>query len=86
MAEKPLGSGEIYTETVVWSAPEAHLKDAPYQMAIVLLDAGGRVTARILGDRVKHGHFRGIPRRRALFSEVGMRISFMISDVPAPMV
>ena len=27
MADKPLGSGQIYTETVVWSAPEAHLKD-----------------------------------------------------------
>jgi len=55
MTDKPLGSGEIYTETVVWSAPEAHLKDAPYQMAIVLLEAGGRVTARILGDRVHIG-------------------------------
>jgi uncharacterized OB-fold protein len=55
MTDKPLGSGEIYTETVVWSAPEAHVKDAPYQMAIVLLEAGGRVTARILGDRVQIG-------------------------------
>jgi uncharacterized OB-fold protein len=55
MMEKPLGSGQIYTETVVWSAPAAHMKDAPYQMAIVALDAGGRVTARILGDRVQIG-------------------------------
>ena len=55
MADKPLGSGQIYTETVVWSAPEAHLKHAPYQMAIVLLDAGGRVTARISGERVRIG-------------------------------
>ena len=55
MADKPLGSGEIYTETVVWSAPEAHLKHAPYQIAIVLLDAGRRVTARILGERVRIG-------------------------------
>jgi uncharacterized OB-fold protein len=55
MTDKPLGLGEIYTETVVWSAPEAHVKDAPYQMAIVLLEAGGRVTARILGDRVQIG-------------------------------
>ena len=53
MTEQPLGSGKIYTETVVWSAPAAYVKDAPYQMAIVLLDAGGRVTARILGDRVQ---------------------------------
>ena len=55
MRDEPLGSGEVYTETVVWSAPEAHLKDAPYQMAIVLLDAGGRVTARISGERVRIG-------------------------------
>ncbi len=55
MTQQPLGSGTIYTETVVWSAPEAHLKEAPYQMAIVLLDAGGRLTARILGDRVRIG-------------------------------
>jgi uncharacterized OB-fold protein len=55
MTQQPLGSGQIYTETVVWSAPEAHLKEAPYQMAIVLLDAGGRLTARILGGRVQIG-------------------------------
>jgi uncharacterized OB-fold protein len=55
MTEQPLGSGKIYTETVVWAAPEAHVKEAPYQMAIVLLDAGGRLTARILGDRVQIG-------------------------------
>jgi uncharacterized OB-fold protein len=55
MTEQPLGSGKIYTETVVWAAPEAHVKDAPYQMAIVLLEAGGRVTARILGERVQIG-------------------------------
>ena len=46
---------KVYTETVVWSAPEAFMKDAPYQLAIVLLDDGGRVTARILGDRVRIG-------------------------------
>jgi uncharacterized OB-fold protein len=55
MTEQQPGSGKIYTETVVWSAPEAHLKDAPYQMAIVVLDAGGRITARLLGDRVQIG-------------------------------
>ena len=45
-------SGIVYTETVVHSAPEAFIKDAPYQTAIVSLDGGGRVTARILGERV----------------------------------
>ena len=38
-------SGTVYTETVVYSAPEAFVNDAPYQIAIV--DAGRRRT----GDR-----------------------------------
>ena len=45
-------TGTIYTETVIYSAPEAFTKDVPYQTAIVSLDGGGRVTGRILGDRV----------------------------------
>ncbi len=45
----------VYTETVVHSAPEAYVKDAPYQIAIVIRDEGGRVTGRILGERVKIG-------------------------------
>jgi uncharacterized OB-fold protein len=45
--------GIVYTETVIWSAPEAFVADVPYQTAIVSLDGGGRVTARIAGDRVQ---------------------------------
>lgn len=45
----------VYTETVVHSAPEAFLKDAPYQIAIVVRDDGSRVTGRILGERVAIG-------------------------------
>lgn len=45
-------SGTVYTETVIYSAPETFAKEAPYQSAIVTLDGGGRVTGRILGDRV----------------------------------
>jgi len=45
-------AGTVYTETVIHSAPEAFVKDAPYQTAIVSLDAGGRITCRIEGDRV----------------------------------
>ena len=50
--------GTVYTETIVHSAPEALLDEAPYQIAIVSLDEGGRVTARIegrvrIGDRVE---------------------------------
>jgi uncharacterized OB-fold protein len=42
----------VYTETVVHSAPEAYVNEAPYQIAIVTRDDGSRVTGRILGDRV----------------------------------
>ena len=43
---------KVYTETVIHSAPEAFVNEAPYQIAIVLLDDGSRVTGRVLGDRV----------------------------------
>ncbi|HLK62994.1 MAG TPA: OB-fold domain-containing protein [Bryobacteraceae bacterium] len=52
-------TGTVYTETVIYSAPEAFAKDVPYQTAIVSLEDGGsatgRVTARIMGDRVAIG-------------------------------
>jgi uncharacterized OB-fold protein len=44
--------GVVYTETVVHMAPPAFEKDLPYQVAIVSLDAGERVTGRIEGARV----------------------------------
>jgi uncharacterized OB-fold protein len=49
--------GIVYTETVVHAAPEQYAADAPYQLAIVELDSGGRMTVRILeraqiGERV----------------------------------
>ena len=53
--EQSFGRGTVYTDTIVHSPPEAFLKDAPYQLAIVALDQGGRVTARILGERVAIG-------------------------------
>lgn len=43
--------GTIYTETVVYLAPEAFANDVPYQVAIVTLRDGSRVTGRILGER-----------------------------------
>ncbi|MBM3813193.1 MAG: OB-fold domain-containing protein [Acidimicrobiia bacterium] len=60
-----LGGGVVYTETVVHSAPEALVAEAPYQIAIVWLDNGGRLTGRIageavkIGDRVEHAEWRG---------------------------
>lgn len=47
-----LSNGRVYTETTVWSPPEKFVDDAPYQLAIISLDSGGRITARIEGDRV----------------------------------
>ena len=44
--------GVVYTETVVHMAPPAFEKDVPYQVAIVSLDTGERVTGRIEGAHV----------------------------------
>ena len=47
-------TGTVYTETVIYSAPEAFAKDVPYQTAIVDIDGGpGRLTCRISGGRVQ---------------------------------
>ena len=48
-------TGTVYTETVVHAAPIQFANEAPYQLAIVTLESGARVTARILGDRVQIG-------------------------------
>jgi uncharacterized OB-fold protein len=65
--------GVVYTETVVHAAPEQYTVDAPYQLAIIELDGGGRVTGRILdraqiGERVRFveerngvGYYRKTP-------------------------
>jgi uncharacterized OB-fold protein len=50
-----VNTGVIYTETVVHAAPAEFVADAPYQLAIVSLASGGRLTARIAGERVKIG-------------------------------
>ena len=47
--------GVIYTETTVFAPPEQFAADAPYQLVIVTLDDGKRLTARISGDRVSIG-------------------------------
>ena len=59
-----LGSGTVYTETVVYSPPEAYVNDVPYQLAIIQLDSGRKLTGRIdgeraqIGDRVSFAEFR----------------------------
>lgn len=45
-------TGTVYTETVVHLAPEAFGRDVPYQVAIVSLENGSRITSRIVGERV----------------------------------
>jgi uncharacterized OB-fold protein len=67
-----IGPGTVYTETVVYSPPEAYVNDVPYQLAIIELAAGRRTTGRIIsgpggeraqiGDRVEFAEFRnGVP-------------------------
>jgi uncharacterized OB-fold protein len=46
---------KVYTETVVHSAPEIYVREAPYQIAIAVGEDGSRVTGRILGERVSIG-------------------------------
>jgi len=59
-----LGSGTVYTETVVWSPPAEYVNDVPYQLAIIELEGGRRITGRIdgeraqIGDRVTFADFR----------------------------
>jgi uncharacterized OB-fold protein len=45
-------TGTVYTETIVHLAPERFAADVPYQVIIVVLDSGDRVTARVDGDHV----------------------------------
>ena len=47
--------GIVYTETVVHSAIPQFAADVPYQLAIVSLDTGGRLTVRVLGERAQIG-------------------------------
>lgn len=48
-------AARVFTETVVWAAPEAYVHEAPYQLAIIEFENGDRATVRILGDRVQIG-------------------------------
>jgi uncharacterized OB-fold protein len=64
-----LGSGTVYTETVVWSPPEAYVNDVPYQLAIIELEGGRRVTGRIEGERAQIGE-------RVVFAEFRNQVPF----------
>ncbi len=58
--------GSVYTETIVHSPPEQYASDAPYQLAIIDLDRGGRLTVRVLG---KEPHERAGIGDRVIFVE-----------------
>lgn len=47
--------GIVYTETIVHSAIPQFAADVPYQLAIISLDTGGRLTVRVLGERAQIG-------------------------------
>lgn len=51
----PPGPGVVYTESVIYAAPQQFVADAPYQLAIVSLESGARLTGRIAGERVRIG-------------------------------
>lgn len=59
MPDSASREGTVYTETIVHSPPEQYAADAPYQIAIVDLDSGGRQTVRVVGkeppDRARIG-------------------------------
>jgi uncharacterized OB-fold protein len=45
--------GVVYTETLIHSAPEAFVSEAPYQLILVTLEDGTRLTGRVVqGERV----------------------------------
>lgn len=48
-------TGTVYTDTIVHLGPERFAADQPYQVVIVDLDGGSRMTARIAGERVAIG-------------------------------
>ncbi|HZS55035.1 MAG TPA: OB-fold domain-containing protein [Bryobacteraceae bacterium] len=58
-------NGIVYTETVVFAPPEQYAADAPYQLAIIDLERGGRLTVRILANS---------PQERA---QIGDRVVFV---------
>ena len=66
-------NGAVYTETIVHSPPEQYASDAPYQLAIIDLEDGGRLTVRILG---KEPHERARIGDRVEFVEIRDGVSY----------
>lgn len=43
-------TGTVYTETTIHAAPAQFVAEAPYQLVIVTLEDGHRVTGRVYGN------------------------------------
>jgi uncharacterized OB-fold protein len=49
------GAGVVYSCTTLYAAAERFEKDVPFEIAIIELDGGARLTGRIEGRRVDVG-------------------------------
>jgi uncharacterized OB-fold protein len=65
MEHSEAADGIVYTETIVHSPPEQFAADAPYQVAIIDVAGGRRMTVRVLGKE---------PQERA---RIGDRVRFV---------
>jgi uncharacterized OB-fold protein len=45
-------TGTVYSDTIIHLAPERFQADVPYQVVIVTLDTGGKITGRVAGPMV----------------------------------
>lgn len=48
-------TGTVYSETTLHAAAERFAAEVPFQIALIDLDGGGRLTARIVGKPVAIG-------------------------------
>jgi uncharacterized OB-fold protein len=46
-------NGRVYTETTIYAAPREFMAEAPYQLIMVTLEDGTRVTGRVAGGPVR---------------------------------
>ena len=53
--EESSGQGTVYSQTTLYAAAEPFEKDLPFQIAIIELAGGLRLTARIRGPKVEIG-------------------------------
>lgn len=83
--------GVVYTETVVHAAPAQYAADAPYQLAIIDLENGERLTVRILGretsDRVSIGdHVEFVEERDGVLYFRKAAAPSQATEMPRPLV